>query len=68
MLRGHEEVGGLGWMMRGLFSNIVAFRLVAILPIASECLAQDGIQGLLNSATSVLAVLPTSSRWAHTVV
>ena len=55
-------------MMRGLFSNIVAFCLVAILPIASECLAQDGIQGLLNSATSVLAVLPTSSRWAHTVV
>jgi len=62
MVRGHEEVGGLGWMMRGLFGNIVAFRLVGILPIASECLAQDGIQGLLDTATRVLAVLPTNSR------
>jgi hypothetical protein len=52
-------------MMRGLFGDIVSTSIVWIVPIASESLAEDGIQGLLHTAdpTSV-NMLEAQGEWS----
>ncbi len=43
-------------MMRGLFSDVVPFRVVWILPIAGEGFSEDGVQWLFHSAASCQAI------------
>jgi hypothetical protein len=51
--------------MRGLFGDVVATSSVWIVPIASESLAEDRVQGLLNTAelTSV-KMLEAQDEWS----
>jgi len=48
MFWGHEEVARFGGVMRSLFGDIIASRMIRIVPIASERLPQYGIQGFFN--------------------
>jgi hypothetical protein len=41
--------------MRGLFGNVVAASFVWIVPIASESLAEDRVQGLLDTAEPTIS-------------
>lgn len=49
VLGSHVEVAGFRGMVRGLLGDIVAFRVVWELPIASERLAEDWVEGFLYS-------------------
>ena len=55
--------------MRGLLGDVVAMSSVWIVPIASESLTKDRVQGLLNTAepTSV-KMLEAQGEWERTVV
>jgi hypothetical protein len=50
MFWSHEKIGGLGRMVGGLFGDVVAFRVVWILPPTGEGLAEYGIEWLLDSS------------------
>lgn len=43
--------------MRGLFGDVVAFRLIRVVPITCKGLAQDWIQRLLDATVAVRNVL-----------
>lgn len=45
----HEEVAGLGRVVRGLFGDVVTLGSVWVVPPASECLAEDGVEWLLDA-------------------
>lgn len=50
VLGGHIEITGLGRMVGGLFGNVVAFRSIWEIPIASEGLPKKRVKGLLHSS------------------
>ena len=49
----HEEVAGFRRVMRGLLGDVVAPRLVWVVPVARIRLAQNRIQGLFNATGGV---------------
>jgi hypothetical protein len=56
MLWSHVKVARLRRVVRSLFGNVVAMSMVREFPVASKCLAQDGIQWLLHASAIVLAI------------
>lgn len=50
VLGGHEEVAGLGRVVRGLLGNIVAAGTIGVVPVAGESLAEDGVEWLLYAS------------------
>ena len=71
VLWSHEEIARLGWMVRGLLGNVVALRLIRILPIARERLPENWIQWLLNAPTytsarvSCVKSIKSRLRWPY---
>jgi hypothetical protein len=63
MFWGHEEVARFGGVMRSLFGNIIASRMIRIVPIASERLPQYGIQGFFNPTITCQSRL-AQAKWA----
>lgn len=51
----HEKVAGLGWVVRGLLRDVVAFGAIWVVPVAGEDLTQDWVEGLLD-ASAMLSV------------
>jgi hypothetical protein len=49
MLRRHEEVAGLGRMVRRLFGDVVAASAIFIVPVAGKGLAEDRVERFLHS-------------------
>jgi hypothetical protein len=58
VLGSHEEVAGLWRVVRRLLGDVVAFGTVWIVPVASEDLAEDWVEWLLDApvAESVTAM------------
>ena len=55
VLGGHEEVARLGRVVRCLLGNVVSTCVVGIVPVSGECLAEDGVERLLDAAACLLA-------------
>jgi hypothetical protein len=53
MLWSHVEVARLGRVMRGLFRDVVAFRVVWELPIAGIDFTENRVEWLLNSSAAI---------------
>lgn len=70
VLGSHEEVAGLGWVVRCLLGDVVSFGAVWVVPVASEDLAQDGIEWLFNAPSAHLATvcLSHAAAWGRTEV
>ena len=62
VLGSHEEVAGLGRVVGCLLGDVVALGAVWVVPVASEDLAQDGVQGLLHASALLSAIV---SHWFH---
>jgi hypothetical protein len=59
VLGGHEEVARLGWVVRRLLGDVVAFGAVWVVPVAGEDLTEDRVQWLLDASVRLSAtVLP----------
>lgn len=43
VLRGHEEITRLGWVVRGLFGDVIPPRAIGKIPVAGEGLSEDWI-------------------------
>jgi len=50
VLGSHVEIAGLWRVVGGLFGDIVAFGVIGKVPVAGVGLAQNGIEGLLDSS------------------
>ena len=55
VLGGHEEVARLGRVVRCLLGDIVSTCVIGVVPVSGECLAEDGVQRLLDTAACLLA-------------
>lgn len=53
VVRGHVEVARLRRMVRGLLRYVVRARVVWQVPVASEYLAKDRIEGLLYATIAI---------------
>lgn len=68
MLGSHEEVARLGWVMRRLLGDVVAFGAIWVIPVASEDLTQDGIEWLLDApAMPLVTVLALCSIFRNRI-
>lgn len=54
VFRCHEEVTGLGRVVRRLLGDVIALGSIGVVPPASECFAEDRIEWLLDAPVSIL--------------
>jgi hypothetical protein len=60
VLGSHEEVTGLGRVVRSLLGDVVSTRVIGVIPVSSKGLAEDGVERLLDAAACLLAA---DCRW-----
>jgi hypothetical protein len=55
VLRGHVEVTRFRGVVGCLLGDVVALRVVWEFPIAGECLAEDWVEGFLDTAVTYIS-------------
>lgn len=59
----HKEVTRLGWMMRGLLSDVVTFGAIWIVPIACEDFTKNWIEWFLHSTALISVFVMEAYVW-----